>query len=95
MNALLVPTSRSFEIDPITNKRRIVKTFISDAKKSFLFQVVSVNDLYVQIQSQIDNAYKKKKKKCNICIDGADLDGTKDLYVYYFRTYFKLSNIVH
>ncbi|KAF0733212.1 Uncharacterized protein FWK35_00032757 [Aphis craccivora] len=47
MNAILVPTSKSFEIDPVTNKRRIVKTSISDAKTSFLLQVVSVNDLHV------------------------------------------------
>lgn len=44
MNALLVSTSRSFEIDPLTNKRRIVKTSISDAKTSFLLPVVSLND---------------------------------------------------
>lgn len=95
MNALLVPTSKSFEIDPVNNKRRIVKTSISDAKTSFLLQVVSVNDLHVQIQSQIDNAYKKKEKlQPFICIVGADLDGTKDFYVYYFNTYYKFSNIV-
>ncbi|KAL4121964.1 hypothetical protein QTP88_014380 [Uroleucon formosanum] len=65
MNALLVPTSKSYEIDPVTNKRRIVKTSISDAKTSFLLQVVSLNDLHVQIQSQIDKAYKKKEKVSN------------------------------
>jgi len=95
MNALLVPTSKSYEIDTVTNKRRIVKTSISDAKTSFLLQVVSMNDLHVQIQLQIDNAYKKKEKvQPFICIVGADLDGTKDFYVYYFNTYYKLSNII-
>ncbi|KAL5245821.1 hypothetical protein ACI65C_013229 [Semiaphis heraclei] len=93
MNALLVPTSKSFEIDPVTNKRRVVKTSISDAKTSFLLQVVSANDLHVQIQSRIDNAYKKKEKLTPfICIVGAD--DTKDFYVYYFDTYYKLPNIV-
>ncbi|XP_025407510.1 uncharacterized protein LOC112681472 [Sipha flava] len=95
MNALLVPTSRSFEINPLTNKRRIVKTSISDAKTSFLLQVVSLNDLHVQCQLQIDNAYKNKEKvQPFICIVGADLDGTNDFYVYYFNTYYKLPNIV-
>lgn len=50
LNALLVPTSKSYEIDSTTNKKRILKTSISDAKNSFLLQVTSLNDLHVQIQ---------------------------------------------
>lgn len=95
MNALLVPTSKSYEVDEATNKRRIVKTSISDARNSFLLQVATVNDLHVQIQVQIDNAYKRKEKvQPFICIVGADFDDIEGFYVYYFNTYYKFSNII-
>ncbi|XP_050547867.1 uncharacterized protein LOC126909475 isoform X2 [Daktulosphaira vitifoliae] len=75
MNALLVPTSRSYEIDSVTNKRRIVKTSISDARNSFLLKVASMNDLHVQIQLKIDIAYKKKEKiQPFICVAETNFD---------------------
>lgn len=95
LNALLVPTSKSYEIDSATNKNHIIKTSISDAKNSFLLQVTSLNDLHVQIQLRIHNAYiKKEKVQPFICVVGPDFDGIKNFYVYYFNTYYKLSNII-
>jgi hypothetical protein len=68
MNALLVPTSK-YHHKESTNKKRIVKTSISDARKSFLNQVALMNDLHTSIQIEIDNAYKEKKNIAafNLC----------------------------
>ncbi|XP_050539657.1 uncharacterized protein LOC126904573 isoform X2 [Daktulosphaira vitifoliae] len=95
MNALLVPTSRSYEIDSVTNKRRIVKTSISDARNSFLLKVASMNDLHVQIQLKIDIAYKKKEKiQPFICVAETNFDDINNIYVYFFNTYYKFSNTI-
>ncbi|KAF0716414.1 Uncharacterized protein FWK35_00031093, partial [Aphis craccivora] len=56
MNSLLVPTSK-YHHKESANKRRIIKTSISDARKSFLHQVASMNDLHTSIQIEIDNCY--------------------------------------
>lgn len=54
-----------------------------------------MNDLHIQIQLRIDNAYKKKEKvQPFICVVGADFYGIKNFYVYYFNTYYKFSNII-
>ncbi|KAL5246252.1 hypothetical protein ACI65C_013660 [Semiaphis heraclei] len=72
MNSLLVPTSKYYHKEP-GNKRRIIKTSISDARKSFLHQVASMNDLHTSIQIEIDNCYKEKKSlQPLICVVGVD-----------------------
>jgi len=94
MNSLLVPTSKYHHKEP-GNKRRIIKTSISDARKSFLHQVASMNDLHTSIQIEIDNCYKEKKSlQPLICVVGVDFEIAKDFYVYYFNTYYKFSSII-
>lgn len=100
MNALLVPTSKykssaPTNNDKITGKKRIIKTSIYDARKSFILKVASMNDLHTSIQIEIDNCYKEKKSlQPFICVVGVDFENAKDFYVYYFNTYYKFSNII-
>lgn len=95
LNSMLIPTSKSYEIDKVTKIKHITKTSIADARKSFMRLVPTTNDLYVQIQSEIDNCYSKKTTlQPLICIVGESYITSQQFFVYYFNTYYKLPNIV-
>lgn len=83
MNALLVPTSKSFHVDICTKKKRILKTSIADARKSFILQVACMNDLHVQIQIKVDNHYKTKETlQPLICVIGGDQESKEILCIF-------------
>jgi hypothetical protein len=66
-----------------------------DAQKSFLLHTHTVNDLYNQIQKEIDNCYSLKQTlQPIVCIVGTEYISIKEFYVYYFNTYYKFTNIV-
>ncbi|XP_029347718.1 uncharacterized protein LOC107883421 [Acyrthosiphon pisum] len=95
LSSMIIPTSKSVEIDKVTKIKRITKTSIADARKSFMRLVSTTNDLYVQIQSEIENCYSMKTTlQPLICIIGDDYLTAKQFFVYYFNTYYKLPNIV-
>lgn len=95
LSSMIIPTSKTVEIDKVTKIKRITKTSIADARKSFMRLVPTTNDLYVQIQSEIDNCYSMKTTlQPLICIVGDDYITAKQFFVYYFNTYYKLPNIV-
>jgi len=92
---VLLITSKSIEIDKVTKIKRIIKTSIADSRKSFMRLVPTTNDLYIQIQSEIDNCYSMKTTlQPLICIVGDDYITAKQYFVYYFNTYYTLPNIV-
>jgi len=95
LNSLLIPTSKSYVVDKVSKIKRIIKTSIADGRKSFMRIVPTTNDLYVQIQSEIDDCYSKKTTlQPLICIVGDNYITSKEFFVYYFNTYYKLPNIV-
>ena len=84
------------KIDKVTKIKRITKTSIADARKSFMRLVPTTNDMYVQIQNEIDNCYSiKTTLQSLICIVGDDYINAKQYFVYYFNTYYKLPNIIN
>lgn len=95
LSSMKIPTTKSVEIDKLTKIKRITKTSIADARKSFMRLVPTTNNLYVQIQSEIDNCYSMKTTlQPFICIVGDDYITAKQFCDYYFNTYYKLPNIV-
>lgn len=95
MNSLIIPTSKSYEIDKVTNSKRIIKTSIADARNSFLLLCANTSDLYTQIQNKVDSYYEKKQTlQPLICIIGDEYINSKEFFVYYFNTYYKFPNIV-
>lgn len=95
LNSILIPTSKSYNIDEITGKRKIIKTSIADGRSSLCLLVPTHNDLYSQINILIDNCYKTKQKlQPFICVIGSNYVSAKDYYVYFFGTYYKFPNIV-
>ncbi|CAI6355300.1 unnamed protein product [Macrosiphum euphorbiae] len=79
LNALLVPTSKSYQIDKITGRRRLAKTSIVDAQKSFLLNTHTINDLYNQIQKEIENCYSLKQTlQPIVCIVGTEYVSIKE-----------------
>lgn len=95
LNSLIIPTTKSYEIDKVTKIKRITKTSIANARNSFMLLVSTTNDLYVKIQSKIDYCYSNKSTlQPFICVVGHDYINSKEFYVYYFDTYYKLPNIV-
>jgi len=66
-----------------------------DAQKSFLLHTHTINDLYNQIQKEIENCYSLKLTlQPIVCIVGTEYVSIKEFYVYYFNTYYKFTNIV-
>lgn len=95
LNSILVPTSKSYTIDEVSNKRTIIKMCIADGRNSLCLLVPTLNDLYCQVNMLIENCYKTKQKlqPC-VCIIGISYVTVKEFYVYYFGTYYKFTNIV-
>lgn len=95
LSSMIISTSKSVVIDKVTKIKRITKTCIEDARKSFMHLVPTTNDLYVQIQSEIDNCFSMKTTlQPSICMVGDDYITSKQFFVYYFNTSYKLPNIV-
>ncbi|KAE9521515.1 hypothetical protein AGLY_018114 [Aphis glycines] len=95
LNSILVPTSKSYIIDEVSNKRKIIKTSIADERNSLCLLVSTLNDLYCQVNTLIENCYKiKQKLQPCICIIGTSYVSVTEFYVYYFGTYYKFANIV-
>ncbi|KAL4141878.1 hypothetical protein QTP88_004433 [Uroleucon formosanum] len=84
LNSLIIPTSKSYEIDIVTNSKRIIKTSIADARNSFLLLCANTSDLYSQIQNKVDSYYEKKLTlQPLICIIGDEYIGSKEFLLLF------------